>query len=73
MSYTHTHTHRFKTPAGLIDPPSHMIRMYLRAVEASVVVLLGREPSNDAACVAQVLGCRISAERGQNHVGADLH
>lgn len=46
---------------------------YLRRGETSVVVLLSREPSDDAAGVAQVFSRRRTTEFGEQNVGPDLH
>lgn len=52
---------------------SHFISSYLGGGEASVIVLLRCEPSDDAGGVAQLFSRWRAAEFSQNHIGADLH
>lgn len=46
---------------------------YLCGGEASVRVLLGRQPPDDAGGIAQVFGSRRGPEFSQQNVGADLN
>ena len=54
-------------------PQLQLFGPYLCRWEASILVLLPCEPSDDVGGVAQVFSCRRSTEFGQQHVGADLH
>ena len=51
-----------------------LLVLYLCGGEASIIVLLARQPSDDAGGVSQVFSSRRgSREFGQQHIGADLH